>query len=248
MGGAGATPPVVSATGGAGAQQPGASPGGSTAGTSSGTTAGTIGVIGGAGGTIAGGFLGGTIPPTSGGTGGGAASSADAGTSTSSDAGVADASDGGVQDAQVPDAHVPSGSGDAGCAQPSDPDSGMCPGYGCRTTMQQLRSDLKQEGACTSQQALAVACDGRITNAALQCTQESAFSLNISRAVNSCLKRDPQLAMVGGACLDCYVDEALCTLSRCFAACTVGDGSSCRTCKHQYCSAPLEACSGLPAP
>jgi hypothetical protein len=235
-GGFGGSVPVVVADAGVSV------PGGQTS--AGGTTAGTS--------TIGGGLAGGLLA----GTAGGAAApggSADAGVGsggTASDAGSsADASlDGGMPTTPATDAQVPDASSDAGCAQPSAPDASVCPGYGCRTTLQQLRSAMDQEGACTSPQALAVACDGRISNAALQCTQESAFSINITRAVTSCLKREPQLAMVGSDCLDCYVDEALCTLSRCFAACTVGDGSSCRACKKQYCSAPLEVCTGLPAP
>jgi hypothetical protein len=200
-----------------------------------------------------------TTSPPNAGTGGAASGSPDAGVSDAFDAGASgdagaagDAGapvDAGVPaDAGVLDAAPPDAASDAGCAQASTSDAGMCPGYGCRTSAQQLRMAMDSQGACTSAEALAVACDGRVTNAALQCTQESAFSLNIGRSVNACLKRDPQLALLDNDCLECFVDEALCTLSRCFAACTVSDGAACQTCKHQQCSANLALCTGLPAP
>jgi hypothetical protein len=262
--GAGATPPNT----GLNPSNPVVTPvPGGTAGASAGTTAGTVGgggtTAGTSGGLLgglisadagAGGFLGGIIsidagsvtsPPMAG-TGGGASPFQDAGIGTSLDASAP--VDAGVPDAALPDAALPDAAIDGGCAQVSTSDAGMCPGYGCRTSVQQLRTAIDSEGACTSAQALAVACDGRVTNAALQCTQESAFSLNIGRSVNTCLKRDPQLAMLGNDCLECFVDEALCTLSRCFAACTVSNGATCQTCKHQQCSANLALCTGLPAP
>jgi hypothetical protein len=226
----GSSAPLGGTTGsgtGTGAVDAGAGTPSTTGGTSGGTLAGT----GGLGGLIGGGAAGG---------------SPDAGAPMGSDAGVpsdAGASDGGAPDGGAPDG----GAHDGGCTQASTPDASMCPGYGCRTTLQQLRTDMKQ-GACSSEQAAAVVCDGRVGNVALQCTQENVFALNIPRAVNGCLKRDAQIGMLSNACIDCFVDEALCTLTRCFAACTVSEGSDCRTCRQQQCSAMFASCSGLPAP
>jgi hypothetical protein len=236
----------------------------------SGTTGGVVGgtTAGMAGGTTAGTSAPPTrdagAPPTGGligGTGGliGGAGSSDAGASLDSGtvANPADASlpvdgalpDGGVPDGALPDGGIPDAASDSGCLAPSTPDASVCPGYGCKTTLQQLSALMDQEGACSSAAALAVACDGRVTNAALQCTQENVFSLNIDRSVNACLKRDAQLAAIGDDCLDCFVDEALCVLTRCFSACTINStGNACQICRRQQCSAQLSVCTGLPSP
>lgn len=239
-------PPVVTGTGGttSGATN---TPGGIAAGMGGTTGAPPATTLGGngsadAGASIPSGSNGGvTTPPADSGSANDAGVSFDAGAPT--DGGP---SDSGQPDGGQPDAAPPAN--DAGCVAPSSADGGLCPGYGCRTSIQQLRTSMDGEGACSSERALSLACDGRVSNAALQCTQDSAFSLNIGRAVSSCLKRDPQLAMLGDDCLECFVDESLCTLARCFAACTANGSSACQTCKHQQCSANLALCTGLPAP
>jgi hypothetical protein len=222
-------------------------PGGTSAGTSADAGLSTPGLIGGATTGGSGALIGGTGggAPNGMGDAGAPADAAvalDGGTSDAAlDGGVDGAADGAV------DAGAPDAAHDGGCAQASAPDASMCPGYGCRTTLQQLRTSMKQ-GACSSEQAAALVCDGRVGNVALQCTQDNVFALNISRAVSGCLKRDPQIGMLSNACVDCFVEEALCTLARCFAACTVDEGSDCKTCRQQQCSAMFASCSGLPAP
>lgn len=166
------------------------------------------------------------------------------------DAGVPDAaSEGGAPEggfeAGLPDA---SDASDAGCPEPLPPDAGVCAGYNCLRTREQLRAAMNPQGACSSEQAVALACDGRVGKAALQCTQESVFALNVERAVTTCLKRDTAIGQLSNGCLGCFVDEALCTLSRCFAACTLTEGSDCKACRQTLCSAALATCSGLPAP
>lgn len=245
-GGAGATGGAGGAVGGGNMTPvpPASVAGGGAAGTGTGSMdagVSTPGQIGGAATGGLGGFTAGSLGGLAGGTGGGSGAPPPMG---SSDA--AAASDGGVPEAGV-DGAVDAGAHDGGCAQPSAPDASMCPGYGCRTTLQQLRTSMKQ-GACSSEQAAAVVCDGRVGNVALQCTQDNLFALNISRAVNGCLKRDPQIGMLANDCVDCFVEEALCTLTRCFAACAVNDGNDCTNCRQQQCSAMFADCSGLPAP
>lgn len=153
--------------------------------------------------------------------------------------------DGGVPDAAV-DAAAPD-AGEAGCLAAASSDAGLCPSFGCRTR-EQLRASVGMQGACTSEQAIALGCDGRVGKAALECTQESVFSISLERSVTTCLKRDAAIAQLSSGCLDCYVDEALCTLSRCFAACTLTEGSDCKACRQQQCAAAFARCSGLPAP
>ncbi len=218
------------------------------------------------GGTSAGGATGGASPGgllagtgMGGGVGGLSGGNADAGASagTPGDAGFSGdaavpAMDGGVAlpDGGLPDAAIDSGiapdAGDAGCAQLSA-DAGLCPSFGCRTR-EQLRTAVGAQGACSSEQAIALACDGRVGKAALECTQESVFSISLERSVTVCLKRDAAIAQLSNDCLGCYVDEALCTLSRCFAACTLTEGSDCKACRQQQCGAPFARCSGLPSP
>jgi hypothetical protein len=180
----------------------------------------------------------------------------DAGAVAAGDAGTQSpgtALDGGVPDAAIdsglaPDAGNAGDAGDAGCPQPLPPDASVCPNYGCRSTREQLRAAMNPQGACSSEQAVALACDGRVGKAALQCTEDSVFTLNLERAVTACLKRDAAIAQLSSGCLECFVDEALCTLSRCFAACTLTEGNDCKVCRQQQCSAAFATCSGLPAP
>jgi hypothetical protein len=194
--------------------------------------------------------------------GGLAGGSADAGAGTPTgglDSGAISAGDAGTQspgtalDGGVPDAAIDSGlvpdAGDAGCPQPLPPDASVCPNYGCRSTREQLRAAMNPQGACSSEQAVALACDGRVGKAALQCTEESVFTLNLERAVTTCLKRDAAIAQLSSGCLECFVDEALCTLSRCFALCALAsENDECRSCRRQQCGTTLSQCTGLPAP
>lgn len=158
-------------------------------------------------------------------------------------------------DADVPDAIVPDGAvPDAGCSLAPDAgpiglgDGGFttsCPAFGCGVTLDSLSASSRPGGACVGSEALAAACSGELSRAAVECTQENALSLGVGRAVTSCMRRLPKLARVPGDCVQCYADETLCTLSRCFVACIDGRDPACDMCRRQSCGESFEKCSGL---
>jgi hypothetical protein len=157
--------------------------------------------------------------------------------------------DAGPLDAEPLDAGAPDTSGEAGCPRLLAPDAGICSAYGCGLSLDQLRSIANPAGACTSPAALAAACDGSASSAALRCTEASVFAADLSEAASTCVRHDPQVSALGATCLGCFVDEALCTLSRCFALCALAsENDECRSCRRQQCGTTLSQCTGLQAP
>jgi hypothetical protein len=243
-------PPPVAGAGGTASGAPGGmgSPGGTGVNTPPATSdSGTVGIPGTAGGGLMGGASG--SPDAS-------APSLDAG-APSADAGLptAEPGDAGVP---LPDAAVDAGDSavpDGGCNLAPDAgsiglsDGGvstLCTGFGCGVTLDSLNASTRPGGACAATEALAQACSGELSRAAIQCTQENALSLSVGRAVTSCMRRLPKLSRVPGDCLECYADETLCTLTRCFVACIDGSDPACDTCRRQSCREPFVKCSGLP--
>jgi hypothetical protein len=256
--------PVITADAAVGPATPGGATGSNSGGTAGGTTGGASapGILGGlTGGTFdsgltpGGGFLGGSDagsvrPPLD---SGGPPTSADAGTSpesgTDTDAGVPDA------DTGVGDAGDGGSAGEGGCnIVPTDAghvpgdDAGLCAAYGCGVTLDSLSKLVTTNGACTTTEALPFVCSGALSRAALQCTQDNVLMLSLGRAVSACMRRLPQLSKVPVPCQQCYVDETLCTLSRCFAACIDGRDPACQQCRLQACGSAFTTCSGVPTP
>jgi hypothetical protein len=214
-----------------------------------GITGGLIGGLGGlvGGGTAGGGFIG----------GGDAGSAADAGVgvpTSPDDAGL----DGGVFDGGVDaggdagdagDAALPGDAGDAGgCFSDGAPRSdGGCTGNYCATSASALDQSVTQ-GACRASDTLRLVCQGQIARSTVQCAQDNALSLYVGSSVRSCLRHEAQLSAVASDCLDCYVQELLCTLSSCLATCVAGFEPDCSDCRRTNCGAQFTSCSGLPAP
>jgi hypothetical protein len=188
-----------------------------------------------------------TTPPSNG--SGSPQGAMDAGASSGGTGGGAQPPPDAAPDAGAVDAGQPDASGEGGCPRLLAPDAGVCSAYGCSLSLDQLRSTANSAGACTSPAALAAACDGSASSAALRCTEASVFSVDLSETASACVQRDPQLSPLGATCLGCFVDEALCTLSRCFALCALAsENDECRTCRRQQCGSALTQCTGLPAP
>jgi hypothetical protein len=178
------------------------------------------------------------------------ASASDGGLADASlgDGGLGDASvrDGGLGDASVRDGAVDAGDGACSFSVDAGAERG-CSAYGCGTTLSTLGARSTDGGVCVTPEVLPLACDGQLSRAAVQCTQQNALGLGMGRPVTMCLRRSPAFARVQGDCLQCYADEALCTLSRCFAVCIDGSDPACEACRRQTCGAPFATCSGLPA-
>jgi hypothetical protein len=249
------------ATGGPGGSQvhepPG--PGGATGG---GVDPGAPGALGGVetGGLVGGGTTGGA---SIGGTaGGGPVGAADAGVALDAgapidagNAGDSAAADGEVGqeagpdpvDAAPNDGGIEAGGADGGECQPdSRARVGGCQGSYCAITRDGL-DHLVSSGVCSAPAALALVCEGEIAHKTAQCAQDNALSLALGASVRSCLRRDLQLMPVDGGCLDCYVEELLCTLSSCLATCVAGFETACTSCRRANCGAKFTRCSGLPA-
>lgn len=192
-----------------------------------------------------------TEPPRGGGkrdagaSGGGKAPMSDAGSPTL-DAGTAppptaggDATDGGVD----------GGEPGASCTPSSDSrSSGGCYGAYCDRNERSLAGASEPEGACGGERDLALSCDGEIARSVLACAQRQVLSLGMGRSVLSCAQRVEALREVSDGCLDCYVDEVVCSLRSCLVACFEADSRECATCRAESCGAEFAACSGLPLP
>jgi hypothetical protein len=166
--------------------------------------------------------------------------SLDAGTTAPPSAG----SDG---DGGVPDAEI--GAGGPQCTPSSDGRSaGACFGSYCRMTPDALVSGVEAEAACSGAEELSLACDGELSRVVAQCAQREALSIGMGRAIMSCARRASTLARAAEPCLDCYVDEIVCSIRSCLAACLDGSSLACAECRASKCGAAFVACSGLPAP
>jgi hypothetical protein len=188
-----------------------------------------------------GGIAGGNTAGSAGGNASAPNSDRDAGVQGGLDAAAAPA-DGDALDASM---------SDGGCAPAvlaPDASVSSCAGFGCGTTLSSLTAASRDGGVCVTAEALPLACDGELSRAAEQCTQENALSLGLGgRPVTTCMRRLPKLAQVSGDCLQCYADETLCTLSRCFVACIDGSDPTCQQCRSSQCAQPFSQCSGLPS-
>lgn len=226
-----------------GGASPGAVGGGGTTGAVPGGTGALGGLLGGTtggGGYLAGGSPGGAVDA-------GAPPLVDAGSADSGaevEAGIDDAdagpSDGGVEAGPAADAGL------CPTESPARVDGG-CQGSYCNLTVDGLAALALPAGACSGEATLQLVCDAQLAHKTAQCAQENVLSLSLDSAVRSCLRRDPQLAQVAGACVDCYVAELICTLSNCLATCVAGFDVACTSCRREHCGQEFTRCSGLPS-
>jgi hypothetical protein len=68
--------------------------------------------------------------------------------------------------------------------------------------------------------------------------------------IRDCVYQDAEIATnMREACLDCFIDVALCAGENCLIQCLAGDSAACDACRQDNdCERPLFACSGLPDP
>lgn len=158
-----------------------------------------------------------------------------------------EAGDGGAGDAQVaPDAQPPEGST---CTMISDGRAaGGCYGRYCGTPHDTFISMAEAGGACASDDERELACDGEIARVVAACAQREVLSLGLARATASCAQRADSLTSVGRACLDCYVDEIVCSMRECLVSCLDGSSATCSECRADRCGEAFLDCSGLPKP
>lgn len=150
-------------------------------------------------------------------------------------------------DSSVPsDASRPTG---GSCTNDSDGrDAGACFGVYCTTSVDQLSSHLSSEGACIAHADLALVCDGELPRVVDECAQDNALSLGFGSSVRSCARAANSLEKASPDCIDCYVDERLCSVENCLTPCLAGRAMACTECRATRCGAAFAACSGLPRP
>lgn len=185
----------------------------------------------------------------------GGSSMRDAGAKPSADAGAQPSIDAGSPtspgepvgaDGGLPDGAIEPGSA---CTPMSDGRArGACFGSYCRMTPSVLSEGVKPGAACSDDEEVALACDGTIARAVAECAQREALSIGMGRAILGCARRSMGLGAVDEGCLSCYVEEVVCSVRSCLAACLDGSSYACAECRAARCGDRFLACSGLPAP
>jgi hypothetical protein len=144
------------------------------------------------------------------------------------------------------DAGRPTGSS---CTNDSDGrDAGACFGIYCTASADQLASNLSSAGACLASADLALVCDGELARVVDDCAQDNALALGFGSSVRSCARAADSLDKASPGCIDCYVDERLCSVENCLTVCLAGRAMACTECRATRCGAAFAACSGLPRP
>ena len=80
------------------------------------------------------------------------------------------------------------------------------------------------------------------------CAQDNALSLGFGSTVRACARAAESLEEASPGCIDCYVDERLCSVESCLTTCLAGRAMACTECRRTHCGAAFAACSGLPRP
>lgn len=167
----------------------------------------------------------------------------DAGTPTLIDAGLTPPSSAGQGDGGASDADVQRQGGE--CALVLG-DAGVCAEGACDELPKARSSETGT--ACIEASSLPLACSGELSRIITECAEHEVRALGFGRSVASCARREPALAEVGDACLDCYANEVVCSLRSCLVECLDGSSSACRSCRALTCGVPFSRCSGLRAP
>jgi len=166
------------------------------------------------------------------------------GAESQSDGGL---TDGGATDATFGDASIEPLPGPT-CTMTSDARAaGGCYGSYCDVAQSSFMS-AEPSGACRSDEERSLACDGEISRVVAECAQRDALAIGLGRSVAACAERTTSLESVGDACLDCYVDEIVCSLRSCLVACLDGSSAACSECRASRCGPAFLDCSGLPTP
>lgn len=123
-----------------------------------------------------------------------------------------------------------------------------CGGWYCDLMASDMLQRSSARGACIDEHERALACSGDIGRVVAGCAQDDALMLGLGYSVSRCAQRSDALAGVAAECIDCYVEEVICSTRNCFASCLTGSASECSSCRLERCAAAFSTCSGLPAP
>jgi len=118
----------------------------------------------------------------------------------------------------------------------------------CTSNTDQIASGLSSKGQCLSPGDLALVCDGELSRVVAECAQDSALALGFGSTVRACARDATSLDEASPGCIDCYVDEMLCSVESCLTPCLAGLSRACTECRTTRCGAAFQTCSGLPRP
>lgn len=145
-------------------------------------------------------------------------------------------------------------SGDAGdaasfaCSSGTLPTATMCGGSHCLQTPAQLQASVMSGAACSKPEEISQFCQLTSVSKVQQCILANYTQADVATATKTCAT--PMLPDYTSACLDCFVQSAVCAAQKCLAACVADPGApACDQCRvEQGCIPNFYACSGITSP
>jgi hypothetical protein len=143
----------------------------------------------------------------------------------------------------------------AKCLSYGLPKNGMCAGYYCGITAEDLAAEYKPGNKCdTTPEKI---CEGQLTRDVAKCARDTKSNpansfdsdAQIRAKVQTCVLKIPAHADTEEDCLSCFLDAAQCASSNCLTQCLIGDSAQCDKCRmDNNCNQPVPACAGFPTP
>jgi hypothetical protein len=150
---------------------------------------------------------------------------------------------------------IPGSAEAAGCSSYGLPMGGMCAGYYCGVTIDDVRAELKPGSLCDPDPEKI--CDGGLTREVGKCARETksnpanAFDTDaqIRMKVQACVLKNAKYAETDVDCLGCFLDAAQCASDNCLTQCLTGDSATCDKCRMDAeCNQTVPSCAGFPSP
>jgi hypothetical protein len=140
------------------------------------------------------------------------------------------------------------------CASYATPANGKCGTYYCGVDLATLSMALDPSTMCGTDPDFT--CNGNLVPAVGTCARrvksENLFDSNdaLRPKVEACVYEDAVIKeKVPAACLNCFINAAICAGDNCLTQCLAGDSPGCDNCRKQNnCEAPVFSCAGLPSP
>lgn len=139
------------------------------------------------------------------------------------------------------------------CHSFTEAGDGMCAGFLCGITQEQLAAELAPNARCRDTK---YACNGNLDLVSTQCAR-SVLSTRFGESddvvrplIRDCIFEDDQArAHVEVDCVDCFIDALVCSSGPCLLECLSGNSPECDECaRNNGCFDPVFTCSGLPNP
>lgn len=147
-----------------------------------------------------------------------------------------------------------------GCNSYGAEANGMCAGYYCNVTEEEILAAFTPGlGPCSMNADIAGtvrrSCSGSLTTRVGRCARE-VKSANVFDSdeqlrvkIQACIYEEPEFAEVPTECVSCFLDAAQCASDNCLIQCLAGDSAACDSCRlENNCNQPVPTCGGLPSP